>query len=91
MAEAAKKVVFSGTVQGVGFRYTSCRIACRYDLRGFVRNVSDGTVEMFLQGAAGEIEYCMEDIKQSFSGYIRNVDIKDVGVDNSLVDFQITF
>ena len=91
MAGIAKKIVFSGSVQGVGFRYTSCRIACRYDLKGFVRNVPDGTVEMLLQGAVGEIDYCLEDIKQSFSGYIRNVDIADVGVDKSLVDFQITF
>ena len=91
MAEVAKKIVFSGAVQGVGFRYTSCRTACRYDLKGFVRNMADGTVEMFLQGAGDEVEYCLEDIKQSFSGYIRNVDVKDVGVDKGLVDFQITF
>ena len=41
MDQTAKQVIFRGRVQGVGFRYTARRIAARYDVTGFVRNLPD--------------------------------------------------
>ena len=41
---------FSGTVQGVGFRYTAERLARRYPLTGYVRNLPDGRVELLAEG-----------------------------------------
>lgn len=43
--------VFEGECQGVGFRWTSQEIANRLHLTGWVKNLSDGTVEMELQGS----------------------------------------
>ncbi|MEE3179555.1 MAG: acylphosphatase [Verrucomicrobiota bacterium] len=40
----AKRVIFSGRVQGVGFRYTTREIATGFDVVGAVRNLPDGTV-----------------------------------------------
>jgi len=40
------RVHYSGHVQGVGFRYTSKKIASGYEVIGWVRNRSDGRVEM---------------------------------------------
>jgi acylphosphatase len=45
-----KQVVFSGDVQGVGFRFTTNRLAKRYGLTGWVRNLEDGKVELVMQG-----------------------------------------
>lgn len=45
-----KHIIFSGRVQGVGFRYTSCYLARSLGLTGWVRNLEDGTVEMEVQG-----------------------------------------
>lgn len=42
--------VFSGSVQGVGFRYTVCHIAASFDVVGFVRNLWDGDVELVAEG-----------------------------------------
>ena len=39
-------VIFSGRVQGVGFRYTSNQIAWRFDVTGWVKNLPDGSVQM---------------------------------------------
>ena len=50
MDRIAKHIIFKGQVQGVGFRYTTHRVAGRYDVTGFVRNLPDGTVEMLVQG-----------------------------------------
>ncbi|MCL4107119.1 UNVERIFIED_CONTAM: hypothetical protein GTU68_039111 [Idotea baltica] len=49
------RVVFHGRVQGVGFRWTTKRVAKRFPVTGYVRNQPDGTVELMVQGAASAI------------------------------------
>lgn len=83
----AKYIIFSGYVQGVGFRFTAKNIARRYELTGYVRNLEDSKVEMHLQGEPEDIEDCIEDLKQSFT--IRDVEIKDADVNTSYEDFGI--
>ena len=39
-----------GRVQGVGFRYSAYREARRLKLNGWVRNVDDGSVEVWAEG-----------------------------------------
>ena len=47
-----KKLVirFSGNVHGVGFRFTSDRIAQKFNVTGYVRNLSDGGVMILAEG-----------------------------------------
>lgn len=45
-----------GAVQGVGFRYYAERIAANLNLTGYVKNASDGTVEIFAQGNKENLE-----------------------------------
>ena len=45
-----KRIVVSGRVQGVGFRYTASHAAQMLGLTGWVRNDFSGTVTMELQG-----------------------------------------
>ena len=51
-----KHFVFSGMVQGVGFRYRARHAAELLDVTGWVENMPDGTVEMEVQGRPGDIE-----------------------------------
>jgi len=44
-------VIYSGRVQGVGFRYTAEEIASQCGLRGWVRNRRDGSVELVVEGS----------------------------------------
>lgn len=48
-------VWISGRVQGVGFRYATVIQAQRYNLGGWVRNLSDGRVEAVFEGPAAEV------------------------------------
>ena len=48
--EIRKHLIFSGRVQGVGFRYRAMNIAQMLGLTGWVKNRWDGKVEMEVQG-----------------------------------------
>jgi acylphosphatase len=50
------RVLVSGRVQGVFFRYTCAREAARASLRGSVRNLADGRVEAVFQGPKPAVE-----------------------------------
>jgi acylphosphatase len=91
MEQTAKRVVFSGEVQGVGFRYTANRIAGRYNVSGYVRNLFDGTVEMFVQGPGPDVDGCIQDIQDAFAGYVRDTRIEEAPYDLRLRSFRITF
>jgi acylphosphatase len=41
-----KQIIYSGRVQGVGFRYSTKQIASGYEVVGTVKNLPDGRVEM---------------------------------------------
>ncbi len=71
------RLYIDGTVQGVFFRGFIKENAERYDVKGFVRNLEDGRVEVFLEGNVNEvnkmIELCKVGPKHS---QIRKVEIK---------------
>jgi acylphosphatase len=87
----AKHIVFSGRVQGVGFRFTALNVANRYQLKGFVKNLPDGDVEVLAQGTAEMIYDCIRDLQDSFVGTISHIDTNEVTPDPKLTDFRITF
>jgi acylphosphatase len=91
MAETAKHIIFTGCVQGVGFRFTAFHAANRYQLTGWVRNCTDGGVEMIAQGRPDKIDDCIRDIQESFARYVRETKIEEVPPDPKYKDFKITF
>jgi acylphosphatase len=52
-----------GRVQGVGFRWWTRRIATDLNLRGSVRNRSDGTVEVRARGPVDAVERLADDLR----------------------------
>jgi acylphosphatase len=52
----AKKVLISGLVQGVGFRYWACQRAESLGLAGWVRNRRNGSVEALVYGETDAVE-----------------------------------
>ena len=69
-----RAVYFSGQVQGVGFRYTARSIAERFGLAGFVRNLSDGRVEMIVEGDSSKIDQLLDEISKQMNGYIEQIE-----------------
>jgi acylphosphatase len=54
------RVLISGRVQGVFFRDTCRRMAERYGVRGWVRNLPDGSVEAVFEGPAEDVDRLVE-------------------------------
>jgi acylphosphatase len=60
---------FEGEVQGVGFRWTSRRLAQEIGLTGWVRNEWDGSVSMELQGTSDQIARFFGRLAHAWSYY----------------------
>lgn len=63
-----RRTIYSGRVQGVGFRYSVKQIAAGFDVTGWVRNRPDGTVEMLAAGSAAEVEAFVAAVAASHLG-----------------------
>lgn len=51
-----KRVIVTGTVQGVGFRWTARRVADGLGIAGFAFNRADGAVETEIEGEPSAVE-----------------------------------
>ncbi len=55
MKERRAKIIVKGFVQGVGYRYFTERTAKEYGLTGYVKNLTNGNVEVVVEGDEGLI------------------------------------
>jgi acylphosphatase len=53
-------MIVSGRVQGVGFRFFTCRLAESFRVTGGVKNLPDGSVEIVAEGEREEVEAFLE-------------------------------
>ncbi len=82
-------VVFSGQVQGVGFRYNATRIARSMGVRGYVRNVPDGRVELVAEALEQELTQLIDEICQTTHGYIRETNVNKQEATHEFTDFDV--
>lgn len=76
----ARKVLFEGRVQGVGFRYTCKDLARGFDVCGWVRNLADGRVEMQVMGEADEVDDFIHEIveESAVASGVRNHTVEEI-------------
>ena len=55
-------IIVSGRVQGVGYRYFVMRLARKYRLTGWVKNIMTGEVEIEAEGERGLIESLIQEL-----------------------------
>ena len=83
--------VFSGRVQGVGFRYTACRIADDYRVTGFVRNLPDGRVELVAEGPSEQARPFVQSVRRQMAAYVRQADVRQSAATGQFDRFGITY
>ncbi|MBN1765099.1 MAG: acylphosphatase [Sedimentisphaerales bacterium] len=86
-----KHVYYKGTVQGVGFRYTTLHIAANYDITGFAKNLYDGRVELVVEGRANDVDAFLVEIESRMGVYIRDIQAVDESYINEFNRFDIRF
>lgn len=70
------QVLYSGQVQGVGFRYTVKSVATGFEVTGSVRNLPGGGVELIAEGTKDELEAFRQAIRESgLDHFIRREDM----------------
>ena len=83
-------VIYSGQVQGVGFRYTAKTVATGFDLTGIVRNLPDGRVELIVEGQRGELAAFRAAIRDAgLAGFIRDEKVDWGDATNEFRGFEI--
>jgi len=70
--------IFSGDVQGVGFRYTACQNARMLGITGWVRNMYDGRVEMEAQGTMPDLTELISQLKSDMYINIDDIECKEI-------------
>lgn len=81
-----------GAVQGVGFRYTTRRMAQQLGLVGWVRNLANGSVEVWAQGTSGAVEQLRGFLERGpYGTAVESVDVQDVEPDPMLARFDVRF
>ncbi len=84
-----RTVYFSGNVQGVGFRYTTYHISHRFDVKGFVRNLADGRVQVVAEGQPSEIDAFVDAIQDRMRGMIRETESNEAPASGRYNEFDI--
>jgi len=83
-------VLYSGRVQGVGFRYTTKTVATGFELTGTIRNLPDGRVELIAEGRRAELDAFRAAILDAgLAGFIRDEQVSWADAKNEFRGFEI--
>ena len=83
-----QRIVFTGYVQGVGFRWRARQAANLYGCTGWVHNEWDGSVIMEIQGTQEQIDQVIMSIEQGRYVQIHNMSVKNMLVDENENGFR---
>lgn len=85
-----RRYLFGGSVQGVGFRYSAQAIASRHPVSGFVRNLSDGRVEMVIEGEDSALDQVIAQLSDHMAHHIQETDVQAGPATGEFHGFSIT-
>ena len=90
-ASGAVWVRLRGRVQGVGFRDFTYRHACRYGLTGYVRNVPDGSVEVWAEGPSNALEQLLQALERGpAAARVQSMEVRREAATGRYSEFRIT-
>ena len=84
-------VYYRGEVQGVGFRYTTQRIASRFSVTGYVKNLPDGRVLVVVEGLEAELDRFLAAVNDHLGHYVAGVESSAHPAEGTLRGFGIQF
>lgn len=88
-APMRRTVVYSGRVQGVGFRAAAVSVAAGHSVTGYVKNLPDGRVELVAEGAPEEVERFLSALALRMKTNIRNAVVRDEPARGGWIAFHV--
>ena len=89
-ATAKRRIIhYSGRVQGVGFRYTVQNIVLQYNVFGYVRNLSDGKVELVMEGNDSEMDQVAQRVFEKMAEFVKKATVQDAPATGEFDRFSI--
>ena len=88
-ARERREVIYTGRVQGVGFRYTTRAIASRFDVTGDVMNLPDGRVQLVAEATKAELDAFVAEIVDTMCDHIDAVAQTTLPQSGGFDDFEI--
>ena len=86
----ARRFFINGQVQGVGYRFFAQRAAARHQVLGYVKNLDDGRVEVFVEGAEPNVEAFKHELATGPRfGFVENIEEINVDPTNTYSLFRI--
>lgn len=85
------QVIYSGRVQGVGFRFTAIHLAKEFNATGWVRNLPNGDVEVVAEADNKSLTQFLNSLEDRMSGYIQAKDISWSESKNEFSAFDIRY
>ena len=86
----ARRAVVKGRVQGVGFRWFAERAARELGVRGWVRNLSDGTVETVAEGEDAAVAAYLSRLERGPQGSRVDAVVVEESGESGFARFEIT-
>ena len=84
-------VNFRGRVQGVGFRWNVRNESGSFVVTGYVKNLSDGSVEMLVEGEKDEVNRFLTSVENRMRGYVTDRTTAERVGERQFSGFEITY
>lgn len=88
-----KKIIVSGLVQGVGFRWATQLVAKDMQINGTVKNLPDGTVEIIAQGDPLQLSSFLSKVKAcpTPAGRVDHIKVENYPTSNNFHSFNVVY
>jgi acylphosphatase len=84
------KIIISGLVQGVGYRYFCYKKALEYGIRGYAKNLYNGNVEVVAQGEKGLINDFIKDLNIGpYYATVKSINTEEIECEKEYQEFSI--
>jgi acylphosphatase len=82
---------YRGAVQGVGFRYTASSLAGRFAIAGYVKNITDGSVEIIAEGEENEVKGFLSAVDSRMGDLVSSREVKWSDATGEFHSFSVRF